>query len=234
MKQKIVVIEQDKRERKLIDGLLGQKYELFFAEDFFDGYSVTVSEDPDLVIIDPLYPSKEGLNLITEITDWNNTPIIALSGNGTEHAAVTTLTAGAVDFIRKPFFSSEFEKRVENALSLSLRLKTAFGTSLNETYKNGKLLLDFEKRLLLVEGTPIHLTRNEYKIFELLCKNAGKVLTYEYILKSVWGPRSGENTGILRVNIANLRKKLEKDPSSPEYLLTENGVGLKVAGSQSI
>lgn len=232
MKQKIVVIEPDKRIRKLIGNLMGNKYELLFAENFFDGYSQTVSEDPDLVIIDPLYPSKDGMNLISELSNWNNTPVIALSGNGTEHAAVMSLESGACDFIRKPFFSSEFTARVETALSLALRLKTASGTSLAEKYKNGKLLLDFEKRLLLLDNTPIHLTRNEYKIFELLCKNSGKVLTYDYIIRSVWGPRSGENTGILRVNIANLRKKLKTDPSSPEYLLTENGVGLKVAENE--
>lgn len=227
MKPRIAVIEADRRTRRLINNLLGQKYSLSFAENFIDGYALAVNEGADVIIIDPLYPSKEGLQLIAELAGWSDIPVLALSQNGTERAAVMILEAGACDFIRKPFFSDEFVTRVSKAIETGKRLKASRGISLAAGYKNGDLVLDFEKRELTLKGAPIHLTRNEYKIFELLCKNSGKVLTYNHILQSVWGPRTDSNTGILRVNITNLRKKLEQD-GSKKYLLTENGVGLKV------
>ena len=228
MKIKIAVIEPDRRNAKLFNTLLSKKYDLCFTKNISDGYNLFVSENPDIIIIDPLYPNLEGIAFIKEIRSFNDCPIIAVSSNGTERAVVTVLNSGADDYIRKPYFSMELEARIDIAVKQIERLKAAKSLETSPTYKNGNLFLDFENRSLIIDKNHIHLTKNEFKILELLCRNAGKVLTYDFILNSVWGPRSNGNTGILRVNIANLRKKMEKDPLKPQYLLTENGIGYKV------
>lgn len=228
MKHKITVIEPDRRNAKLINGILGEKYTLSFADTFAEGYSVVTCENPDIIIIDPLYPKKEGLEFIEELRGWSDSPIIALSSNGTERAAVTVLQSGADDFIRKPFFSAELEARTEAAVRQAERLNAAKGKDASPCYRHKSLLFDFENHSLSIDKKQIHLTKNEYKIFELLCKNSGKVLTYDYILRYVWGPRTDGSTGILRVNMANLRKKLEADQNNPEYIFTENGIGYRV------
>lgn len=228
MKLKVAVIEPDRRNAKLINSILDGKYVLYMTNSISEGYSVITSESPDIIIIDPLYPKKEGIEFIEEIRGWSDFPIIAISSNGTERAAVTVLKSGADDFIRKPFFSGELEARTDVATRQVLRLKTAKGIDNSTCYKYKALTLNYTNHSLSIDQKPIHLTKNEYKILELLCKNSGKVLTYDFILRSVWGPRTDGNTGILRVNMANLRKKLEKDPLNPQYLFTENGIGYRV------
>ena len=228
MKLKIMVIEHDRRNAKLLDNILNRKYNLCFAKDINDGYNLFISENPDIMIIDPLYPKLDGIEFIKEIRSFNDCPIIAVSANGTERAVVSIINCGADDYIRKPFFSSELEARVDAAARQLERLNSAKSIDTSSTYQNGKLLLNFDNRSLIIDKKNIHLTKNEFKILELLCRNAGKVLTYEFILNYVWGPRTDGKTGILRVNIANLRKKVEENPLKPEYLLTENGIGYKV------
>ena len=182
---------------------------MFFADSESEAYSLLSQENPDIIITDPLFPSKEGLDFIKAVRKWNDCPIIAISANGTERAAVGCIDAGADDFIRKPFFSDELCSRVAAAARRISMLNAARGINNATRYINGDLNLEFDSHLLYINKTRIHLTKNEFKIFSLLCRSAGKVLTYDYILKSVWGPRTDSNTGILRVNIANLRRKLE-------------------------
>lgn len=228
MKMKIAIVEHDRRNAKLLNNILSSKYNLFFAKNFSDGYELLASENPDILIIDPLYPKTKGTELIEEIRSFSDCPIIAVSSNGTERAVVSVINSGADDYIRKPFFSSELEARIDAAARRVEKLNAAKNIDNSITYRNGKLLADFENRTLSIDNKDIHLTKNEFKIFELLCRNAGKVLTYEFILTSVWGPRNSKKTGILRVNVANLRKKIEVDPLNPKHLLTVNGIGYKV------
>lgn len=228
MKLKIAVIDPDHRNSKLLNTILSEKYDLCFAKNISDGYNLFISENPDILIIDPLYPKQNGMEFIKEIRSFSDCPIIAVSSNGTERAVVSVIQSGADDYIRKPYFSLELEARIDAAARQLERLYTAKSIDTSPCYRNGKMLLDFENRSLIIDKNNIHLTKNEFKILELLCRNAGKVLTYDFILNSVWGPRTDGKTGILRVNIANLRKKIEVNPLKPEYLLTENGIGYKV------
>ena len=228
MKSKIAVIEPDRKNAKLINSILCDKFTVFITNSLTEGYSVITSEKPDIIIIDPLFPKSEGIEFIEELRSWNDCYIIAISSNCTERAAVTALNSGADDFIRKPFFTEELKARISSAQKQVERLKAAKGIKNSSFYKHLDLTLNYHDHSLIIDQKPIHLTKNEYKILELLCKNSGKVLTYDYILKSVWGPRTDSNTGILRVNIANLRKKLEFDPLNPKYLFTENGIGYRV------
>lgn len=229
MKYKILIIDPDRGSRKLIIGLLGKKYEVILAETFNDGYSAITSSNPDIIILDPLFPKKEGIEFIKAVREWSDCPIIAISSNGTENAAVTSIEAGADDFIRKPFFSSEFTARIGIAAKRISKLNAAKGISDTAIYKNGSLLVDLNGNSAYIDNQRIHLTKNEYKILSLLCKHSGKVLTYSFILKNVWGPRTDGDTGILRVNITNLRKKLEADYKNPQYIFTENSIGYRIA-----
>lgn len=229
MKYKIIVIDSDRASRKLIAALLGKKYEVTFADTVNDGYSAITSNNADIIIIDPLFPKKEGIEFIKSIREWSDCPIIAVSQNGTENAAVTALEAGADDFIRKPFFSSEFTARIENSIKRILKLNAAKGIPETTIYLHGELKFDFDSNTLVLDQKRIHLTKNELKILSLLCRHAGKVLTYDFILKNVWGPRTDSNTGILRVNVTNLRRKIECDPLNPKYLFTENSIGYRIA-----
>ncbi len=229
MKYKILVIDPDRGSRNLIMGLLNKKYEVIFANTVKDGYSSITSHNPDIIIIDPLFPKKEGTEFITSIRKWNDCPIIAVSQNGTENAAVTAIEAGADDFIRKPFFSAEFTVRVDTCAGRIALLNAAKGASASTMYVNDELKVDFAANTVFLKGNRIHLTKNEYKILALLCNHAGKVLTYDFIIKNVWGPRADGDTGILRVNIANLRRKLEINSDEPHYLFTENSIGYRIA-----
>ena len=234
MKYKIVIIEPDRHERRLLTGLLGKKYEVTFADTVNDGYSSITSNNADIIIIDPLFPKKEGIEFIKNIREWNDCPIIAVSQNGTENAAVTSIEAGADDFIRKPYFPAEFNARIGASIKRISRLNAAKGISSSPIYSNGGLKLDFISNLVFLDGKQIHLTKNEFKILTLLCRHSGKILTYDFILKNVWGPRTDGNTGVLRVNMANLRRKIEGDTANPKYLFTENGIGYRIAENQEI
>ncbi len=229
MKYKIIVIDSDRGSRKLIAGLLGKKYEVIFANTVNDGYSAITSNNPDIIIIDPLFPKKEGIEFIKSIREWSDCPIIAISQNGTENAAVTAFEAGADDFIRKPFFSSEFTARIGASVKRISMLNAAKGITSVPIYLHGGLKFDFESNSVFLEEKRVHLTKNELKILSLLCMHAGKVLSYDFILKNVWGPRTDNDTGILRVNITNLRRKIEGDAINPKYLFTENGIGYRIA-----
>ncbi len=234
MNTKINIIEPDRRTRRLLLSLLSEQYDVVSAENISEGYSIFSDTAPDIVIIDPLYPDKEGITFIKSIREWSDCQVIALSSNGTERAAVTIIEAGADDFIRKPFFSGELLARIEACKKRLLTVRTAKGMLESEFYKNNKLSFNFSKGSLFLGENRLHLTKNELKIITLLCQNAGKVLTYDYILKSVWGPRTDSNTGILRVNMTNLRKKIESNPLKPEYLFTENGIGYRLAENEAL
>ncbi|MBR7131987.1 MAG: response regulator transcription factor [Clostridia bacterium] len=232
MKNKIIIIDSDRRTERLLKGLLGNTYELLSAHGISEGYSLVTANNPDIVIIDPLFPKKEGIAFISSVREWSDCYIIALSENSTELAAVSILDAGADDYIRKPFFSGELLSKIKAYLRRISALNTVALTAAEGCYENSGLRVEHEAHNVYLKGERIHLTKNEFKILSLLCKNAGKVLTYDYIMRSVWGPQVGGDTGILRVNMTNLRRKLEADPLRPEYILTENGIGYRAAENQ--
>lgn len=234
MKPKIIVIDSDRRAQRLITGILDKDYEVFPTLSISEGYSAIASISPDIIILDPLYPKKEGTALIKSVREWSDCSIIAVSENSSERAAVSIIDAGADDYIRKPFFSAELKARVEACVRRIKTLEAAKGIHSGNYYLSGELKLEYDTRRVTLCSEDIHLTKNEFKILSLLCRYSGKVLTYDYILKSVWGPKADSGTGILRVNVANLRRKLEADPLSPKYLFTENGVGYRVAENEAL
>lgn len=234
MNPKIIIIDSDNQSRRLISRILKGKYEVICADDFSEGYSLITSHYPDIVIIDPLSPKKEGIALISSVREWSDCPIIAVGANATESAAVNAIKAGADDYIRKPFFSEELLVRIEANVRRISAIEAAKGISGGSFYKNGELRVEYDSHSVFLNEERVHLTKNEFKILSLLCRHAGKVLTYDFIIKAVWGPRASSNTGILRVNITNLRKKIEKNPLCPTFVFTENAIGYRAAENQAI
>lgn len=226
---KILVIEDEKNICSFITSVLtSQKYQVISAYTGRDGLSQAASWCPDLVLLDLGLPDMDGMELISKIRVWSDMPIIVISARIQEDDKVQALDQGADDYITKPFGNSELLARIRTALRHSSRLQT--GTSLgNRPYRSQGLCIDFEKHLVTRDGQEIHLTQNEFRIVALLARNCGKVLLYDRLIEHIWGPYSENDNTILRVNMANIRRKLEPNPAEPIYIFTEIGVGYRMA-----
>ena len=171
-------------------------------------------------------PDTDGQLFIRSVRRWSQVPILVVSARSHERDKVMALDLGADDYITKPFGTSELLARVRAALRHAAQ--RAGGSEL-QVYRSGGLVVDGEKRRVQLDGVDVHLTQNEYKIVSLLARYAGKVLTYDQIIQHVWGPNAAGDNRILRVNMANIRRKLEQNPAEPQYLFTEIGVGYRMA-----
>lgn len=226
---KILVIEDEKNILNFITSVLtSQKYQVISAASGRDGLSQATSQCPDLILLDLGLPDMDGMKIIRQIRDWSSTPIIVISARIQEDDKVRALDQGADDYITKPFGNSELLARIRTALRHSNRLQTDASLA-NRPYHSGGLTIDFEKHLVIRDGQEIHLTQNEFKIVALLAKNSGKVLLYDRLIEHIWGPYSENDNTILRVNMANIRRKIEPDPAEPVYIFTEIGVGYRMA-----
>lgn len=228
-KLSVLIIEDEETICNFIKtSLRPQGYKITTASTAAEGLSIINSGGCDLVLLDLGLPDADGLEIIKQVRAWSSLPIIVISARTKEQEKVQALDLGADDYITKPFGTAELMARIRTALRHSNKL-----TSDDELYKrpyvSGDLTVDFEKRLVLLAGESIHLTQIEYKIVSLLARNAGKVLTYDTILTQVWGPYIEQNNQILRVNMANVRRKLEKNPAEPQYIFTEVGIGYRMA-----
>lgn len=228
-KQTILIVEDELYLRNTIDALLvANQYKTLTASTGLEAITITASHCPDLILLDLGLPDMDGIEIIHEIRTWSNIPIIVVSGRIQEQEIVLALDSGADDYVTKPFGDSE----------LLARIRTAYRhCNYGEKYINPKqphivkirdLEINFEKRIVKMNNIPIHLTQIEFKILRLLALNAGNVLSYETIIRAIWGPYADKNNQILRVNMANMRKKLEKVPSDPEYLFTVSGLGYRI------
>lgn len=234
MKRRIVISDRDRQNARLLKTVLSPcGYELYSSADPTACGALISANPPDILITDPLYPDSDGIRLIKTAISSGCSAVIAVSAVGNERAITEILDSGADDYIRKPFLSGELSARVRACIRRLEALEQARGESVSDVYLCGGLKVEFNNRLVTVDGAEVHLTKNEFRILTLLCRYSGRVLTYDFIIKSVWGAQAADSNGILRVNIANLRKKIEQDSANPLYLFTENGVGYKVAESLS-
>lgn len=228
-KLSILIIEDEENICNFIKTSLQlQNYKVTTASTAAEGLCLINSGTIDLVLLDLGLPDMDGLNVIRQIRSWSSMPIIVISARTKEQEKVEALDCGADDYITKPFGTKELMARIRTAMRHSNRL-----TSEDENYKRPYvrkgLTIDFDKRLITLNGRNIHLTQIEFKIVSLLAQNAGRVLTYDAILTHVWGPYIEQNNQILRVNMANVRRKLEANPAEPEYIMTEVGIGYRMA-----
>ena len=183
----------------------------------------------DGILLDVMLPKKDGYTLVQELRDQgNDTPVLFLTARDSVADRVKGLDLGGDDYLVKPFDFAELLARIRTTLRRADRLKMSQGAQ-RDVYQVQDLVVDITKHQVLLAGEQIHFTQNEFKILELLCIHAGKVLTYDFILEHVWGPYGGNNNNqILRVNMANIRRKLKEDPSKPKYIHTELGIGYRM------
>ena len=233
-KLSILVIEDEKSICDFITKTLNaQNYKTTSAHTGKDGLAILTSALPDLVLLDLGLPDMDGLDIIQQTRRWSSLTIIVISARTQEREKVAALDAGADDYITKPFGTDELLARIRTAIRHSNKIMTDSMNN-NRPYSAKGLTVDFDKRLVTVDGNEIHLTRVEYKIVSMLAKNSGKVITYSSLIDQVWGPYADDNNRILRVNMANIRRKLEKNPGEPVYIFTELGIGYRMIEDENI
>lgn len=225
----VLIIEDEKNIQTFMGKILKrQEYRVLYADTGAQGLEIIRSQCPDIILLDLGLPDMNGFEIIREVRTWTSTPIIVISARTAEQEKVSALDLGADDYITKPFGTSELLARIRASLRHSNRLRTDSPLYLRP-YRHGEMKLDFSKRLLTIGSQVVHLTPIEYKIVAYLAQNSGKVITYATILSNVWGPYADSDNKILRVNMANIRRKIEDDPAQPRYIFTEVGVGYRMA-----
>lgn len=221
----ILIVEDDKPIRKFICvSLEAQGYKYIDTSSGKTAISIVSSYNPEIVVIDLGLPDIDGIEVIQKIRPITDAAIIVLSARGREREKVEALDSGADDYLTKPFSVPELLARIRVALRHS-RQNSKFTNEYDEAFSVGDLKIDFLKHCVTIEREEIHLTPIEFKLLSLMIKNAGKVLTHKFIIKEIWGEASVNDTQSLRVFMANIRRKIEKDPTNPRYIFTEVGVG---------
>lgn len=224
---KILVVEDEQEIRRFLRASLSHHgYRLVETDRGQDGLVQASSQLPDLMILDLGLPDIDGLEVIRQLRQWSQMPIIVLSARGREAEKVSALDAGADDYLTKPFSVGELLARMRVALRHATQLQGEPGEPI---FVLDRLRVDLARRQVFVGEKEMHLTPIEYRLLTTLIKHAGKVITHRQLLKEVWGPDSMFETHYLRVYMAQLRRKIETDPAQPRYLLTEPGVGYRLA-----
>ncbi len=230
IREKILVIEDEKSIARFISTVLsGNGYETMQARTGAEAMSMISSHCPDLIILDLGLPDMDGMDILRQLRTWSSLPVVVVSARSHEKDKVTALDCGADDYLTKPFGTDELLARVRTAIRHTRTSSEKDEIAQKGTYTVGELTIDYNKHQVLKNGENVRLTLSEFRIVALLGKYAGKVLTYDFIIKELWGPRAGGDNQILRVNMANIRRKIEKNPAEPEYLFTEVGVGYRLA-----
>jgi len=220
----ILVIDDELAIRRLLKRTLeASDYRVFLAETAEEGLRRAGTDRPDIIILDLGLPDMDGLALLKELRSTREIPIIILSVRNAEADTIACLNAGADDYLIKPFRSGELLARVQTALRHRPSLLQ------QQVLHTGDLTIDIGSRVVLRSGEPVKLTPTEFKVLELLARNAGRVLTHRFILEQVWGPSFAEETEYTRVYVNQLRKKIEIDAGNPELILTEAGIGYRLA-----
>lgn len=223
----VLLVEDELPIRKFVSAALtSANYKLDEVGTAEQALQHAAQTPPDLVILDLGLPDLDGQEVIRRLREWLHAPIIVLSARDQDQEKITALDNGADDYLTKPFSTGELLARVRVALRHAHRAGGAAGET---SFEFGDLKVDLSARRVFVSDSEVHLTPIEYKILVTLVHNAGKVLTHRQLLKEVWGPDQVEETHYLRVFMASLRRKLEPDSARPRYLLTEQGVGYRLA-----
>ena len=171
----------------------------------------------------------DGSKIIENVRSWTQMPIIVISARSQESDKAAALDMGADDYLTKPFSVIELKARIRTALRHTRTTAESDEVALNGSYSVGELVIDYKKMRVYLRGEDAGLTPNEYRIVALLGKHPGRVLTYKMIMRELWGPSSGYDNKILRVHMANIRRKIEENPNDPKYIMTEVGVGYRMA-----
>ena len=226
VRRNVVVIEDDPQIRRLLRTVLPPEgFEVFEAETGERGLVEAATRKPDVVILDLGLPDLDGVEVVRRLREWSQVPVLVLSARTREQDKIAALDAGADDYLGKPFGAGELLAR----LRVALRHAASRGAPGEPVFRVGALETDLGARRVRLEGAEVHLTPIEYRLLALLVRHAGMVVTHRQLLRDVWGPAYVEHTHTLRVHMASLRRKIEREPAKPRYLLTELGVGYRLA-----
>ncbi len=231
-KAQILVVEDDNAVAKLMAATMeSQDYQYRIASTGASAIMEALSYKPEVMILDLGLPDTDGIEVIKKIRAWSNMPIIVVSARSEDTDKVAALDAGADDYLTKPFSVDELLARLRVALRRVRHDRQRLSEE-SSVYENGGLRIDYAAGCVYLDGSEIHLTPIEYKLLVLLANNTGKVLTHNYILREVWGNPAASDMRSLRVYMATLRKKLEKNTSEPKYIQTHIGVGYRMLRNQ--
>jgi len=223
----ILIIDDETSIRRFLRIVLeSQSYRVIEAETGQEGINTAAMKHPDLILLDLMLPDVDGFTVLKRIREWSDVPVIVLSVREAEEDKVAALDASADDYLTKPFGTEELLARIRSCLRHARKEMPAVFTS-------GDLSVDITARLVRVDGREVKMSDTEYRLLLLMIKNAGRVLTHNQILKEVWGPEHADDVQYLRVYVAQLRKKIEKDPANPDFIINEPGVGYRFKGPGS-
>lgn len=222
---RILVIDDEEQIRRFLRiSLTSQGYELLEAGTAKQGLELAATRQPDVIVLDLGLPGTDGKTVLNEIRTWSTVPVIILSVRADETEKVRTLDAGANDYVTKPFGMEEFLARVRSLLRNQTSSEDPDGH-----YDDGYLVIDLARRRIMVQEQTLRLTRKEFDVLKMLFVHRDRVVTQTHLLKEIWGPTHTADTHYLRVIVGRLRQKLGDDPTEPQYILTEPGVGYRLA-----
>ena len=222
-KARILIVDDEEAIRRYLRTILrGHGYAVSEATTGLEALKQAADRHPDVIILDLGLPDIDGVEVIRRLREWSVTPIVVLSVRDQERDKITALDSGANDYLTKPFGAGELLARLRVALRPVVSPAVA-----EARLAIGDLVIDFVERSVTMKGKQIHLTPTEYDLLRLLARNAGRVMTHQRLLREVWGEMYEGESHLLRVNISNLRRKIEPDPSRPVYIVTEPAVGYR-------
>jgi len=223
IKYKVLIIDDEAQIRRMLRMTLeSNEYKVFEAGTAKDGMLAVTMNHPDVILLDLGLPDDNGLNLLHRLREWSAVPTIVLTVQDSESVMIEALDSGADDYLTKPFNAGELLARIRVAIRHSLRMDES------PVFRSGSLEVDINSRVTRFSKEEVKLTATEYSLLLIFIRNAGKVLTHSFISKEIWSAPYADNAQILRVHIAQLRKKIEHNPSVPELLITEPGVGYRL------
>ncbi len=218
----VLIVDDERPILRFLSASLSGQYRITEAATGEDAIRAVASDHPDLMILDLGLPDIDGVEVTRRVREWTDIPIIIISVREQESEKVAALDAGADDYLTKPFGTRELMARIRVALRHSPVVES------DSVFTNDDLSVDLARRLVSVAGRDIVLTPTEYDILRALIQHAGKVLTHRQLLRIVWGVAYESETHLLRVNMSNLRRKIEQDPAKPQHIITEPGVGYRL------
>ena len=224
IKDKVLIVEDEQSISNFISMILtANGYDTIIVRSGEEALTMISSHCPDLIVLDLGLPDMDGLEVLKSVRKWSNLPVVVVSARTHEHDKVEALD--------KPFGTSELLARIRTAIRHTRTALPNSQIAQSGKFTVGELTIDYDKHQVLKRGENAKLTVNEYKIVALLGKYAGKVLTYDFIIRELWGPKAKTDNQILRVNMANIRRKIEDKPGQPQYIFTEVGVGYRMRES---
>lgn len=220
---KILIVDDERSIRRYLRESLSSRYGIVEADDGSRAIEMAAFHHPDIIVLDLGLPDMDGNDVTRRLREWTRVPIIVISVRDSEEDKVAALDAGADDYLTKPFGASELLARIRAALRHSQKPETE-----QILYQNDDLQVDFVKREVKVRDYPVTLTPTEYNILRTLVRHAGRVLSHQQLIREVWGGNYETNAHLLRVNVSNLRRKIETNPLQPRHIITEPGVGYRL------